>query len=241
MTRSRSVTLFIVALALLLALAAVAPTLAGAAPLNHTRFGSATTSTNWSGYDATGGGFASVAATWTVPTVKPSLTDAYSSFWVGLDGDGSGTVEQLGTDSDSVGGAAVYEVWYEMYPHWPKYVAMTIKPGDTMTASVTAAASGAFTLSITDKTTGQSFTVTEKMKRAKRYSAEVIAEAPWSGGVLPLANFGSVGFTGCTFNAKPIRAFNWNKIDMVENGVTKDVTGPLDNTGTAFTITWKHL
>jgi len=28
---------------------------------------------------------------------------------------------------------------------------------------------------------------------------------------------------------------------MVENGVTKDVTGPLDGTGTAFSITWKHF
>ena len=240
MTRSRSGLIFMVALALLLVLGAVAPALAGASPASHTRFGTATTSTNWSGYDAVGGGFTSVVATWTVPSAKPSILDAYSSFWVGIDGDGSGTVEQLGTDSDSVGGAAVYDVWYEMYPHWPKYVAMTIKPGDVMQASVVAGANGVFTLSITDKTTGQSFSVVEKMKRAKRYSAEVIAEAPWSGGVLPLADFGTVGFSGCAFNGTPISAYNWNKIDMVENGVTKDVTGPLDKSGSAFSITWQH-
>ena len=47
------------------------------------------TSTNWSGYAVTGNRFTSVSASWTEPTAKCSGT-AYSSFWVGLDGDTSG-------------------------------------------------------------------------------------------------------------------------------------------------------
>jgi len=103
-------------------------------------------------------------------------------------------------------------------------------------------ASGAFTLSITDKNTGQSFTVTEKMKRAKRYSAEVIAEAPWSGGVLPLADFGSVSFTQALFNGASISSFSNNQITMVtSSGAPKATPSALDATsGSAFTITWNR-
>ena len=53
---------------------------------------------NWAGYDATGRRFVSVRATWLQPplqAVPSALT--YASFWVGLDGDGSSTVEQTGT------------------------------------------------------------------------------------------------------------------------------------------------
>ena len=66
--------------------------------------GSTTQSTNWSGYAATGGSgaYTSVSGSWTEPTVTCSQT-AYSSFWVGLDGYNSNTVEQTGTDSDCSG------------------------------------------------------------------------------------------------------------------------------------------
>jgi hypothetical protein len=47
-----------------------------------------------------------VTGSWTVPAVdctSPNGTpNGYSSFWVGIDGYGSNTVEQIGTDSDCV-------------------------------------------------------------------------------------------------------------------------------------------
>src|SRR5579884_4318905 len=73
------------------------------------------TSTNWSGYAVTGNRFTSVSASWTEPAVTCSGT-AYSSFWVGLDGDTSNTVEQTGTDADCSGSTPQYYAWYEMYP-----------------------------------------------------------------------------------------------------------------------------
>lgn len=240
--RARVLRLFIV-LAVVLAVLALVPALAGAqtTKASHLRFGTGTTSTNWAGYDALGGGFTSVTATWTVPAVVPSATDAYSSFWVGLDGDGSNSVEQIGTDSDSVGGKAVYEIWYEMYPKWPVYPAMTIKAGDSITASVTAGGKGSFTLTLTDNTTKATFTTVQKMMKAKGYSAEVIGEAPWSGGVLPLANFGTVNFSNCAFNGKAISAYDWYSINMVSGGVTKAATSALNSSGTGFSIAWKSF
>lgn len=47
----------------------------------------------------------------------PSHSAQYASFWVGIDGYSSGSVEQLGTHSDCVGkGRASYYAWWEMYP-----------------------------------------------------------------------------------------------------------------------------
>src|ERR1700719_1590892 len=61
-------------------------------------------STNWSGYAVTGSSFTSGKGSWIIPTVNCSKTpNTYSSFWVGIDGWTSSTVEQTGTDSDCNG------------------------------------------------------------------------------------------------------------------------------------------
>ncbi|HET8805095.1 MAG TPA: G1 family glutamic endopeptidase, partial [Gaiellales bacterium] len=80
---------------------------------------------------------------------------------------------------------------------------------------------------------------TQKLKHAKLGSAEVIAEAPSSGGVLPLANFGSVGFSAATVNGQPIGSFNPDRIDMVSGTTTKATTSALSG-GTAFSVKWNH-
>jgi hypothetical protein len=197
------------------------------------------TSTNWAGYSATGGTFTSVSATWKQPAVTCTAATAYSSFWVGLDGDGTNTVEQTGTDADCSGGKPVYYAWYEMYPKFPVNLSLTIHAGDTMSASVTTAGRGSFTLTIRDTTTGGSFTTVQKLKHAKLGSAEVIAEAPSSGGVLPLANFGTVGFSAAMVNGQAIGSFNPDRIDMVSGTTTKATTSALSG-GTAFSVKWNH-
>jgi hypothetical protein len=197
------------------------------------------TSTNWAGYSATGGTFTKVSATWKQPTATCTAATAYSSFWVGLDGDGTNTVEQIGTDADCSGGKPVYYAWYEMYPKFPVNLSLTIRPGDTLSASVTTDGTGSFTLTIRDTTSGRSFTTVQKLRRAKLGSAEVIAEAPSSGSVLPLANFGSVGFSAATVNGQPIGNFHPDRINMVSGTTTKATTSALSN-GTAFSVTWHH-
>jgi Peptidase A4 family len=165
------------------------------------RHGKNVTSTNWGGYAVTGanGSVTHVKGSWRVPPVLCASTPtAYSSFWVGIDGYSSNTVEQIGTDSDCVAGKATYYVWYEFYPH-PSYTVNTIaiSSGDVITAEITYSAKvGQFTLVLTDVTTAQSFSIGTKMNNAKLSSAEWIAEAPSSGGILPLADFGIADFGG---------------------------------------------
>jgi hypothetical protein len=166
---------------------------------------------------------------------------SYSSFWVGIDGYSSKTVEQIGTDSDIISGVPTYTAWYEMYPKYPVNLALAIKPGDTITAEVKYTG-GKFTLTITDVTTGESFTTTQKSSSAARSSAEWIVEAPWSSGVLPLANFGKVTFTGCSATVNgytgSISSSSWQSdaINMVtSSGTLKTETSSTN--GSRFTVT----
>jgi hypothetical protein len=234
---------FLLSALCVLASALAVPALATAAPgplfaPNHKI--SQSTSSNWSGYAATGSRFTTVSATWTQPTASCGATATYSSFWVGLDGDTSNTVEQTGTSADCSGGVARYYAWYEMYPKFPTNLSLTIRPGDSMSGSVTTNGNGSFTLTITNRTTGQGFTTVQRLKRASLASAEVIAEAPSSsGGVLPLTNFGTVNFSASTVNGGAIGAFNPDRIDMVSGGVTKASTSAISG-GTNFSVAWKH-
>src|SRR5262245_32211875 len=162
------------------------------------RHGAMVTSTNWSGYAITGskGSVTEVKGSWIVPSVDCTATPtAYSSFWVGIDGYTSNTVEQVGTDSDCQSGSQQYYAWFEFYPHLSFTLNnFPVRPNDLLSAEVQAWNKGAFTVSITNVTTGESFSTTTKMPSARQISAEWIIEAPYSGGVLPLADFGSVSF-----------------------------------------------
>jgi Peptidase A4 family len=201
---------------------------------------SQSTSSNWSGYSAINGRYTSVSASWTQPTASCTSTTTYSSFWVGLDGDGSSTVEQTGTSADCSGGSPRYYAWSEMYPKFPVTLSVAVRPGDSISASVTTDGNGRFTLMLTNKTNGQSSTTSQKLPRARLASAEVIAEAPSSsGGVLPLTNFGTANFSAATVNGLAIGNFNPDKIDMVSGSTVKAQTSALSG-GASFSVAWKH-
>jgi peptidase A4-like protein len=223
--------------------AAISATAGGATPsMHHGRMHRITnsTSSNWSGYAVTGSRFTSVSASWTQPTAKCSGT-AYSSFWVGLDGDTSNTVEQTGTDADCSGSTPQYYAWYEMYPKFPVNLRGTVRPGDHLSASVTTDGSGRFTLTITDSTQGWTNTTNARLKSAKLASAEVIAEAPSSsGGVLPLANFGTVSFSGAKANGSLLTSStpHLDPITMQSGSTVKAQPGSISNG--AFSVAWKH-
>lgn len=218
---------------------------ATAAGVTHGAFvrNTAETSTNWSGYDSTSGPFDSVSASWTQPSVKcatgsKKTSTSYAAFWVGLDGDGSNTVEQTGTDSDCVKGSPRYYGWYEMYPAAPVNYSNTVLPGDLLSASVTTNGTGSFTLVLTDQTQSWSITQQKSLSSAKLFSAEVIAEAPSSGKVLPLADFGTIDFTSAMANGQPIGNESPNEITMASGSTVKAQPSALSS-GENFSVTWE--
>ena len=200
------------------------------------------TSSNWSGYAVTGGTYRSVSSAWTQPAVNCSVTPTgWSSFWVGLDGDTSNTVEQTGTEADCSNGHAVYSGWYEMYPKFPKTYSTLVGAGDRMSASVTSGSNGNFTLTLTNTTRGWTQRTTARLKHAALASAEVIAEAPSSsGGVLPLADFGTASFSGATANGATLTSSTpgIDPITMSSGSTVKAQPSAISNG--SFSVTWRH-
>jgi len=199
-------------------------------------------STNWSGYAATTGTYTSVSASWTEPAGTCKSGDQYSSFWVGLDGYNSSSVEQTGSDVDCSGRTPKYYAWYEMYPNPSVDYSSTVKPGDHFNASVTYTGSNTFSLAIADTTRGWSHTITGTLAGAARSSAEVVVEAPCctaSGGILPLADFGTVSITGAEANGAAFGdAGGVTQIVMIDNnGRDKDTVSSLSGKEN-FTATW---
>jgi hypothetical protein len=203
---------------------------------------SSVSSLNWAGYDVTTGGPTSVTATWVTPAITaPSTALSYASFWVGLDGDGSATAEQTGIAASVRNGRVAYYAWYEMYPAAEVPIAgLTVSAGDLMTATVTTDGSGRFTLAVADRTTQRSFTTTQTGPATPPASAEIVAEAPTDasvGGLLPLAGFGTVDFTGCAIDGRPVVAFTRNQIAMVaHDGATLAAASSLSSDGTSFAV-----
>jgi len=215
------------------------------------------TSSNWSGYAVTGSAFTRAEGSWIVPKATCSSGVQYPSFWVGIDGylPSSQTVEQTGTDSDCDGSTPVYYAWYEFYPAFPVNLAMKVAPGDHMSAKVVYSGS-LFTITMTNETTGATFSKSKTVANAQRTSAEWIAEAPCctgGGGVLPLADFTEVLFgkdhTGVTgtcdatdsTKSGDIGVFpTIEEITMEKGSIKKAIPSALSSDGTSFSVTWHH-
>jgi hypothetical protein len=174
-------------------------------------------STNWSGYAATGPNksVSNVKGSWIVPAARctggsEEASDAYASFWIGIDGWTSNTVEQIGTDSDCVSVAGkdnvpTYYAWFEFFPQPAFYIGdpgngfngFVVEPGDVMSAEVKAGSGGKFTLMISDTRSGVkqwTYVTSSIVTGAQQSSAEWIAETPCcerNGSFFPLTNFGA--------------------------------------------------
>jgi hypothetical protein len=224
------------------------------------------TSENWSGYVVSGGAgsVTSVNGSWTVPSVTCPRSDAYSAFWVGIDGFSptSQTVEQIGTESDCQGGTPDYYAWFEFYPANSVYINnVSVLPGDAISASVYCMATGLqvqCTVSIEDINSGQFFTTTWAFgllgilgNPVLLTSAEWITEAPSSENltILPLADFGTVRFgsdyasvDGVTGNVGSF-GNNVSEVTMTSDGMPNGRVdaqpSALSPDGRNFSIAWE--
>jgi hypothetical protein len=153
-----------------------------------------------------------VGGSWVVPAVSSTPANADSGVWVGIDGWGNGTVEQIGTEERVSNGQASYDAWVELFgdqnaqgqkgPYYDPYqIPLAINPHDTILARVAYVGANNFRFDIQDDPanggTPQAWGVTLAPQYVvpQRSTAEWIVEAP---GIpeLTLANFGSVSFKG---------------------------------------------
>ncbi len=216
------------------------------------------TSRNWDGYityvSGEGTDFNAVKATWIQPTVECEQSNAWTVFWVGLDGWWDNTVEQGGSSAQCVKGTPKYTVWWEMFPTNAIQSVFTIKPGDKISATVTyKPATSVFVITVRDITSGHSFTQNQRCAsniNCARSSADVIAEdvGHFGGGTFfPLADYKTMSFTGAgitdtTGHAGSFSNSAWLNAAVTESagGTTYATVSPLSTTGQRFSATWRH-
>jgi hypothetical protein len=194
---------------------------------------------NWAGYAASSTKYTEVSANWSEPSASCGSSTTYVVFWVGLDGFNSGSVEQTGTLIECYDGTPYQYAWYEMYPAAPVYWNVSVSPGDTITAEVTSDSSGNFALTLADSR-GWNEATTASNSSLARSSAEVITEAPaGSGGILPLADYGTVTFNGATVDYGTLSSSNPTNIEMITtSGDAETTCSSLYNGGQSFNCTW---
>jgi len=210
-------------------------------------------SENWAGYairpkpgQPINDDISDVKAQWTVPTVSCGLSDTFSSTWVGIDGDGDRTVEQIGIDQDCSSGSPDYYAWFETFPRPSRDIAtLAMNPGDVVFAEVKYTGQNNFMLAISNLNSGQTFTITRPVPAARRRSAEWIVEAPYSGGILPLTNFDAIQLSNATATFRghtgTISDKTWSASAIVmaqTNGTIKAQPSGLTADGSGFEVIW---
>ncbi len=215
-------------------------------------------SLDWAGYAVTGSGVTSVSGSWVQPTVTcPGTKLQQSAFWVGIDGFAASdpTVEQVGTDADCTKKAKknpshpVHYAWFELYPAGLVVLPPAIYPvvpGDVLSGSVQVSGSS-YVITLVDAGRWTFHTTQTPASQPQNSSAEWITEAPTlctgtKCKVAPLADFGSIGFTGATVNGMPIATSGLaqHEITMTTKKAKAVKAAPsiLSSGGSAFSVSW---
>jgi hypothetical protein len=199
-------------------------------------------SSNWSGYAASGGTFTSVTATWTVPTVSSSASGADAT-WVGIGGLTSRDLIQAGTQAmvDARGNVA-YSSWIEMLPASSRTVPLAVSAGDSVTVTLTQQTGNDWLISMKNNTSGGTYSITVQYSSSNS-SAEWVQEAPSVGrGLVALDQFGTLEFTGASAvrdgKTMSLSALNAKAITMI-NGAGQPLAQPstISGDGSGFTVT----
>lgn len=202
--------------------------------------GGALPNAHWAGYQ-TNSAVHSVAASWTEPSIAaPVSGNSDVSFWAGLGGQNTPRLAQIGTAADGQAGQAVtYTAWYEMYPKPARGLDSTVisvHPGDRLSASVTEISGGRFRLMLVNHTTQERFSIMQTDLGIPTTNGAVIAELPTAPYKLSLASFGSVRFTDCTVDGRPLGDSSLTMCEVYKRGATEARTSPLGADGASFSV-----
>jgi hypothetical protein len=216
---------------------------------------SATSSSlNWSGYLKTGTGFTSTSANFKVPTLLTTY-NGNSAAWVGLDGATASDhyLIQTGIEADVINHKASYYAWWEVItptdaaPEVP-FTSFPVKPGDSISASVTKGTSGHWTMTVKDNTTKKTATHTSSFA-GKGTSAEWIQEDTDVNGFISTApDWQSISFTSIRVNGASPKLASSQAIDIVSapplggllggHGTRETQTSAPSSTKDGFSVKW---
>lgn len=219
---------------------------------------------NWAGYVATPAAgsptFTSAAGAWRQPAPICHRRDggAAAAVWVGIGGFDAGTdeLQQIGTMARcDRHGRPVESAWFALLPYPPHTIALRVRAGDTLAASV-ALSSTTVRLQLINRTENWSFTRTIAWGPADATSAEWIVEAPLNCVFqtcrqAALANFSALTFTeinattGGQLGTLAHCPWTVTAVDLTPRAPDalgaasgSAAPGPLDSSGSTFTVTW---
>jgi hypothetical protein len=194
----------------------------------------------WAGYAVTGGGpYTTITGSWVVPAMTCSHGSGDASPWVGIDGWGNDTVEQIGIDLDCYGGKGSYHPWVEMYPGPSDYFAEPVHAGDTLTASVSVSG-GTWTLTERDAAAGWTRTFRRRPKHPpQQASAEAIVEDVGNGAAPPVPDFNTVNFRAVSVDGTSLAAAGSDHQTTLERNSTL-LSRESALSGGDFSVTWLH-
>jgi len=208
-------------------------------------------SSNWAGYGLITGAFVGVSGEWTQPEIDCSAgRETNASFWVGLDGVTSHSVQQTGTSADCSAGidAPEYFAWYEMYPVPMRKAPLEVHPGDHFRAKVHGLSAERFELTLENLTTGQTFTTSAgrfgEWPTSVEWIVEPAAMCRETCVTSELSRFDDVTFSNISFETTDgwVNLSSTDKIVEFDlrtekGGQLADVSG-LEADGTSFDIKW---
>ena len=176
----------------------------------------------WAGY-ALGYQRPTPATTVSATLVVPSLTScgavehSSASFWAGLDGIHGPALEQAGISVACESGHIQYWAWWETVGVTNGiFAGVALASGDVVTATVTSLGEKRYQVSVDDLTSGTSGSTTVSSPGGLNDSAECIAEDPFgSEQPVPYAEYGTVTFTSCTVDGRPVGGPSVTQIDRM--------------------------
>jgi hypothetical protein len=215
---------------------------ASPSPSSPTGQGGFATPSIWAGYRTSIGGITSVIATWIQPWVEQrGVVPNVVVFWVGLEGQHTDTVEQIGTGGYCDGVSTGYDAWHELFPKPAVTIDLAVNPTDTVTATVASIGHDCFRLTLVDDTTHARFATTQVARGVGDTAGAIAVERRGTSDV-GLAGFDPVHFTRCALNGQPIGGFRLTSFDIAsDDGTVETTTSPVATGGTSFTVTRRRL
>ena len=214
-------------------------------------------STDWAGYavSSTSKPFTCVEATWTQPKVVCRGTSPSTvAFWVGIGGVGQAGLVQTGTETQCLHGTPAIGAWHQSLPRERYAIGadLAVAVGDRVHAKVLWLGRTSYALSLENRTTGSSFSVTSTNGTLDPTTAEWIVEAPTVGcptscTIASLPDFGTVTLSDVSTTVAGVNGpldaagFVHTRTTLVtSSGLVRAKVSSTASGGRSFAVTWER-
>lgn len=176
-----------------------------------------------------------VGASWTVPAVTCPTVDASVHLGLELADASSGRLATIGVDADCRDGDPSYAAWFRVSGSTRGRL-HRVAAGDLMEASLS---DGKYvSASLTDVTAGWGYGVSSTFQLQATHAAVLVSRRFGPSGLRPLADFGTIRFTGSRVNGHPIAGPVQRLVMEPPHRSPMVRTSPLRSPSGTFSVTW---